>query len=68
MVTAAGETVDRIVGLESGADDYIPKPFEPRELLARIKSVLRRTGEARRPRPASGSAWAAASSTSSATS
>ena len=46
MVTAAGETVDRIVGLESGADDYIPKPFEPRELLARIKSVLRRTGEA----------------------
>ena len=43
MVTAAGETVDRIVGLESGADDYIPKPFEPRELLARIKSVLRRT-------------------------
>src|ERR1700751_1927598 len=42
MVTAAGETVDRIVGLESGADDYIPKPFEPRELLARIKSVLRR--------------------------
>lgn len=45
MVTAAGETVDRIVGLESGADDYIPKPFEPRELLARIKSVLRRTGE-----------------------
>lgn len=44
MVTAAGETVDRIVGLETGADDYIPKPFEPRELLARIKSVLRRTG------------------------
>ena len=43
MVTAAGETVDRIVGLESGADDYLPKPFEPRELLARIKSVLRRT-------------------------
>jgi two-component system phosphate regulon response regulator OmpR len=44
MVTSAGDTVDRIVGLESGADDYIPKPFEPRELLARIKSVLRRTG------------------------
>jgi two-component system phosphate regulon response regulator OmpR len=43
MVTSAGETVDRIVGLESGADDYLPKPFEPRELLARIKSVLRRT-------------------------
>ena len=48
MVTAAGETVDRIVGLETGADDYIPKPFEPRELLARIKSVLRRTGGRRR--------------------
>ena len=42
MVTAAGETVDRIVGLESGADDYIPKPFEPRELLARLRAVLRR--------------------------
>src|SRR6187397_775903 len=39
MVTAAGETVDRIVGLESGADDYIPKPFEPRELLAPSKRV-----------------------------
>jgi DNA-binding response OmpR family regulator len=46
MVTAAGETVDRIIGLESGADDYIAKPFEPRELLARIKSVLRRTSTA----------------------
>lgn len=42
MVTGAGETVDRIVGLEMGADDYIAKPFEPRELLARVKSVLRR--------------------------
>ena len=42
MVTAAGSTVDRIIGLETGADDYLPKPFEPRELLARIKSVLRR--------------------------
>jgi two-component system phosphate regulon response regulator OmpR len=42
MVTVATETVDRVVGLESGADDYIAKPFEPRELLARIKSVLRR--------------------------
>jgi DNA-binding response OmpR family regulator len=42
MVTAAGSTVDRIIGLETGADDYIPKPFEPRELLARIRSVLRR--------------------------
>src|SRR6476646_1270633 len=43
MVTAASDTVDRVVGLETGADDYIGKPFEPRELLARIKSVLRRT-------------------------
>lgn len=42
MVTAAGATVDRIVGLETGADDYIPKPYEPRELLARVRSVLRR--------------------------
>ena len=43
MVTAAGETDDRVVGLETGADDYIPKPFDPGELLARVKSVLRRT-------------------------
>ena len=42
MVTAASDTVDRIVGLETGADDYIAKPFEPRELLAGVKSVLRR--------------------------
>jgi len=42
MVTVASDTVDRIVGLETGADDYIAKPFEPRELLARVKSVLRR--------------------------
>ncbi len=43
MVTGAGEVVDRIVGLEVGADDYVTKPFDPRELLARVKSVLRRT-------------------------
>ncbi len=43
MVTAATDTVDRVVGLETGADDYIVKPFEPRELLARVKSVLRRS-------------------------
>ncbi|MDO9596562.1 MAG: response regulator [Azoarcus sp.] len=42
MVTASGDIVDRVVGLEVGADDYLAKPFDPRELLARIKSVLRR--------------------------
>jgi len=42
MVTGAGDVVDRVVGLEVGADDYIAKPFDPRELLARVKSVLRR--------------------------
>jgi len=44
MLTAAGDLVDRVLGLESGADDYIIKPFEPRELLARIRAVMRRTG------------------------
>lgn len=43
MLTALGEEIDRIVGLEVGADDYLPKPFNPRELLGRIKAVLRRT-------------------------
>jgi two-component system, OmpR family, response regulator len=43
MLTARGEPLDRILGLEMGADDYVPKPFEPRELFARIRSVLRRT-------------------------
>jgi len=43
MLTARGEVSDRIVGLELGADDYLPKPFEPRELLARIQSIFRRT-------------------------
>jgi len=43
MLTARGETTDKIVGLELGADDYLSKPFEPRELLARIQSVIRRT-------------------------
>jgi DNA-binding response OmpR family regulator len=42
MLTARGEAMDRIVGLEIGADDYLPKPFEPRELLARLKAILRR--------------------------
>ena len=42
MLTARGDAMDRIVGLELGADDYLPKPFEPRELLARLKAILRR--------------------------
>jgi DNA-binding response OmpR family regulator len=42
MLTARGEAMDRVVGLELGADDYLPKPFEPRELLARLRSILRR--------------------------
>ena len=42
MLTARGEDVDRIIGLELGADDYLPKPFNPRELAARIRAILRR--------------------------
>ncbi|MEY3124572.1 MAG: hypothetical protein RLZZ573_1092 [Pseudomonadota bacterium] len=42
MLTAKGDSMDRIIGLEMGADDYLPKPFEPRELLARIRAILRR--------------------------
>ena len=45
MLTAKGDPMDRIIGLEIGADDYLPKPFEPRELLARIRAVLRRRVE-----------------------
>jgi DNA-binding response OmpR family regulator len=45
MLTAKGDPMDRIIGLEIGADDYLPKPFEPRELLARIRAVLRRRSE-----------------------
>lgn len=45
MLTAHGEVTDRIVGLELGADDYLPKPFEPRELVARITNILRRTSD-----------------------
>jgi two-component system OmpR family response regulator len=46
MLTARGEVMDRVVGLELGADDYLPKPFEPRELVARLQTVLRRHGPA----------------------
>jgi two-component system response regulator CpxR len=49
MLTARGEEVDRIVGLEMGADDYLPKPFNPRELVARIRAILRRTADAAEP-------------------
>jgi two-component system phosphate regulon response regulator OmpR len=49
MLTAKGSDVDRIVGLEMGADDYLPKPFNPRELVARIHAVLRRQGERAAP-------------------
>src|SRR6188768_3611001 len=42
MLTARGEVMDRVVGLELGADDYLPKPFEPRELVARVQTILRR--------------------------
>jgi two-component system, OmpR family, response regulator len=46
MLTARGEVMDRVVGLELGADDYLPKPFEPRELVARIQTILRRQSKA----------------------
>jgi DNA-binding response OmpR family regulator len=45
MLTAKGEEVDRVLGLEMGADDYMVKPFSPRELIARVNAILRRTGE-----------------------
>jgi DNA-binding response OmpR family regulator len=51
MLTARGDDVDRIVGLDLGADDYLPKPFNPRELLARIKAILRRTSEPNEDEP-----------------
>jgi len=55
MVTGKGDTIDRVVGLEVGADDYIAKPFHVREVLARVRAVLRRTGSGA-ARPASGAA------------
>ena len=51
MLTASGDTVDQVVGLETGADDYIAKPYEPRALLARMKAVLRRAGGAHAATP-----------------
>jgi DNA-binding response OmpR family regulator len=52
MLTARGSETDRVVGLERGADDYVTKPFSPRELVLRVDSVLRRTGEQTAPSPA----------------
>ena len=52
LLTARGETDDRIAGLEAGADDYLPKPFEPRELLLRVAAILRRAAPAQAPAPA----------------
>ena len=51
MLTARGEVTDRIVGLEMGADDYLPKPFEPRELVARINTIIKRTRQDHNPNP-----------------
>lgn len=51
IISARGEALDRIIGLEVGADDYLPKPFDPRELLARVRAVLRRTTTVSDPQP-----------------
>src|SRR5881394_4345037 len=48
MLTARGDAMDRVIGLELGADDYLPKPFEPREMLARLRAILRRRGREQR--------------------
>jgi two-component system response regulator CpxR len=55
MLTAKGEDVDRIVGLEMGADDYLPKPFNPRELVARVRAIHRRVSGRRKAEPATAS-------------
>ena len=61
MLTATASAIDRVVGLELGADDYLAKPCELRELLARIRSVLRRSGQGQQPAPPAGGTPAAAS-------
>lgn len=57
MISARGEEIDRIIGLEVGADDYLAKPFNPRELLARIRAVLRRSQAAGEPEPDPGASF-----------
>ncbi len=54
MLTARGDETDRIVGLEMGADDYLPKPFNPRELLARLRAILRRSASRSQRAPTPG--------------
>ena len=56
IISARGSTLDRITGLEDGADDYLPKPFSPAELVLRVKSILRRTGATAAPAPAASAA------------
>jgi two-component system phosphate regulon response regulator OmpR len=63
MLTARGETTDRVVGLEIGADDYLPKPFEPRELLARVRALLRRSALSAAAGPVAASLAAAETAT-----
>ena len=67
MLTALGSETDRVVGLERGADDYVTKPFSPRELVLRVESVLRRAGDRTGPEPEGGSRTATWSSTSAVT-
>jgi two-component system, OmpR family, catabolic regulation response regulator CreB len=55
FLTARGDEIDRVVGLELGADDYVAKPFSPRELVARVRSVLRRSAKAAAPAPSTAS-------------